>query len=82
MAGDYGGMPTRYGAMFGTPARAAETIAYMCGSGVLTCHTLDEGEWGVCPLLDHCDKSETRPADQDGIADWLRGSGHEKGVEP
>lgn len=30
MAGDYGGTPTRYGAMFGTPERAAQTLHGMC----------------------------------------------------
>lgn len=61
----YEGGETRYEQLFGTPERAARTLARMC-QGVNTCAT--------CPLfgaaLNHCENDYT---DFASIAEWLRG---------
>ena len=56
---------SRYSELFGTPERAARTLARMC-QGIDTC--------GTCPLfgtgLNHCKNDYT---DFASIAEWLRG---------
>ena len=61
----YEGGETRFEKLFGTPERAARTLARMC-QGIDTC--------GTCPLfgadLNHCKNDYT---DFASIAEWLRG---------
>lgn len=71
MASDYGGMPTRYGAMLGTPERAARTIAEMCGTGVMNCDFASK-EKNACPFCELCGGWYRAPRAGE-MADWLRG---------
>lgn len=58
-------MASRFEILFGTPERAARTLARMC-QGIDTC--------GTCPLfgadLNHCKNDYT---DFASITEWLRG---------
>lgn len=80
MAGDYGGMPTRYGQMFGTPNRAAQTIHEMCRAGVLICERGKRSGGGRCPLKPLCDGLGRLEPSAEDAADWLHGGYDDKKV--